>query len=52
MMLEKKYKDIFQPRYRIVTKKMSMRKKMLLRIGFFFPEIADLLERKKNGWTK
>ena len=52
MMLEKKYKDIFQPKYRIVMKKMSMRKKMLLRIGFFFPEIADLLERKKNGWTK
>lgn len=52
LILEKKYREIFQSKYKFIRKKMNFRKKMLIRMGCFFPQIADLLERKKNGWTK
>lgn len=52
LLLKKNYKEIFSPKYRIVRKKMNANKKILIGIGCVAPEVADLLEREKNGWTK
>lgn len=52
LLLKKKYKDIFLPKYQIIRKQMSARRRILIFVGCIFPEIADFLEREKNGWTK
>ena len=52
LILENRYSRIFHPKYRAVRKKMSIKRKILVEVGCIFPRIADLMERKKNGWTK
>lgn len=52
LVLKKNYKEIFKRKYCAIRNNMNFRKKVLIGIGCIFPEIADLLERKKNGWTE
>lgn len=52
LLLEKKYREIATPRYKEILNQMSVRRKAIIMLGYFFPETADKLERFRHGWSE
>lgn len=52
LLLEKQYRKLIKPPYKYLFKKSSFGRQMTIYLGCVFPELADYLERKKNGWSK
>lgn len=48
---EKNYRKIWSNKYYENRKNMSLRRKILLAIGFIFPNIAYEIERNIDGWA-
>ena len=52
LLLLKKYKEILSKEYTPVFDNISTNRKMIIYLGTILPELADFIERKKNGWSK